>query len=105
MRTKSPDGIWIINAEGKTLFANERMSNILGTPLSTLLGEDSFLYVFPEDRDEAQRLFSSKQAGNSAPFQFKLRRKDGSRVSVNVQGTPMHNEAGQFTGIVGTFRV
>jgi PAS domain S-box-containing protein len=105
MRPKSPDGIWIINAEGKTVFANEPMTNILGTTLSALLGDDSFRYVFPEDLDAAQRLFSSKQAGNSAPFRFALRRKDGSRIWVNVQGTPMHNEAGQFTGIVGTFRV
>jgi hypothetical protein len=32
---------------------------------------------------------------------FKLRRKDGSAIWVDVQGTPMHNAAGVFTGIIG----
>jgi PAS domain S-box-containing protein len=46
---------------------------------------------------------SSRQAGKSAPFNFNLRRKDGGVGWVDVQGTPMHNAAGQFTGVVGTF--
>ena len=102
---KQPDGIWIIDGEGKTVYANESMADILGTTPATIVGEDSFLYVFPDDLPAAQRLFSSKQAGSSAPFHFKLRRKDGSSVWADVQGTPMQNAAGQFIGIVGTFTV
>lgn len=105
MRTNQTDGIWIIDAQGKTVFANEPMADILGAAPAAIIGEDSFHYVFPEDLDAAQRLFSSKQAGNSAPFHFKLRRKDGTAIWVDVQGTPMHSPAGEFTGIVGTFRV
>ena len=105
MRTNLPDGIWIIDAEGKTVFANEPMTEILGTAPAAIIGEDSFHFVFPEDLDAAQRLFSSKQAGDSASFHFRLRRKDGSAIWVDVQGTPMHSPAGEFTGIVSTFRV
>ena len=97
------DGIWIIDAEGKTVFANEPMAEMLRTTTAELIGKDSFVYVFPEDAATAQRLFSAKKAGSSAPFHFKLRRADGSSVWVDVQGTPMHNAAGRFTGIVGTF--
>jgi PAS domain S-box-containing protein len=102
---KQPDGIWIIDAQGKTAYANESMAGILGTTPAEIVGQDSFLYVFPEDLPAAQRLFSTKQAGSSAPFHFKLRRKDGTAVWADVQGTPMHNAAGQFIGIVGTFAV
>jgi len=105
MQKERTDGIWIIDADGKTVFANEPMAEILGTAPDAIVGEDSFLYVSPEDLPAAQRLFASKQAGNPAPFQFRLRRKDGSYVWVEVQGTPMHDPTGQFTGIVGTFRV
>jgi PAS domain S-box-containing protein len=99
------DGIWIIDAEGKTVFANDFMADILGTTPSELSGQDSFLYVFPEDLPAAQRLFATKQAGSRAPFHFKLRRADGSPIWVDVQGTPLHNAGGRFTGIVGTFTV
>jgi PAS domain S-box-containing protein len=75
---------------------------ILGTSPSEMIGRASFDYVFPEDVDAAQRLFDAKTRGDTKPFHFRLRRKDGSAVWVDVQGT-MHNAAGVFSGIVGTF--
>jgi PAS domain-containing protein len=54
---KPGDGIWIIDAEAKTLYANDAMAEILGTEASRLIGEHSFKYVFPEDVSSAQRLF------------------------------------------------
>jgi PAS domain S-box-containing protein len=70
-----------------------------------MVGRASFAYIFPEDVDEAQRLFDAKTRGDTKPFHFKLRRKDGSAVWFDVQGTPMHNAASTFRGIVGTFSV
>ncbi len=99
------DGIWIIDSNASTLFANAEMAHILGEDVEQLIGKPSFDYVFPEDVEAAQHLFESKQRGDKAPFRFRLRRKDGSAISVLVQGTPMHNVAGEFMGIVGTFRV
>lgn len=100
-----PDGIWIIDSAGKTVFANEAMAQILGSTIAEIGGRDSFQYVFEEDRAAAQRLFASKEKGSSAPFHFKLRRKNGDSIWVDVQGTPTYNAAGSFTGIVGTFTV
>jgi PAS domain S-box-containing protein len=102
---KQSDGIWIIDAEACTLYANATMAEILGTTPADLIGKPSFQYVFPEDVDAAQRLFDSKQRGDANPFHFRLRRKDGSSIWTDVQGTPMRNAKGEFIGIVGTFRV
>ena len=98
-------GIWIIDAEGKTVYANQRMADILGVSPLELVGQHSFVYVFPEDVNSARRLFEAKARGDANPFHFKLRRADGSAIWVNVQGTPMRNADGAFTGIVGTFTV
>ena len=70
-----------------------------------MIGQASFTYVFPEDTDAAQRLFDAKKRGDSKPFHFRLRRKDCSAVWADVQGTPLHNAAGVFNGIVGTFTI
>ena len=102
---KEADGIWIIDTDGMTVFANERMAEILGTSPAEMNGEHSFSYVYPEDAAAAQRLFEAKVRGDSKPFHFKLRRKDGSAIWVDVQGTPLHNASGVFNGIVGTFTV
>lgn len=103
--TKLTDGIWIIDSDARTLYANAAMAEILGTTTSAMKGAPSFDYVFPEDRDAAQKLFDSKQRGEASPFHFRLRRADGSAIWTDVQGTPMHNAAGEFIGIVGTFSV
>jgi PAS domain S-box-containing protein len=100
---KQHDGIWIIDAEARTSYANDRMAEILGTSPAKMMGQPSFTYVFPQDLEAAQRLFDFKSHGDPKPFDFRLRRKDGSPVSVRVQGTPLFNAAGAFKGIVGTF--
>ncbi len=105
MEKQQDDGIWIIDTDAKTAYVNERMAEILGTSPSEMVGSASFAYVFPEDVGEAQRLFNAKARGDTKPFHFKLRRQDGSAIWVDVQGTPMHNAAGVFKGIVGTFSV
>ena len=96
-------GIWIIDATGNTVFANERMAEILGVSISDMVGQSSFLYVFPEDLERAEKLFDRKKHRDSSPFEFRLRRGDGSAVRVHAQGTPMHDGGGKFLGVVGTF--
>ena len=101
----TPDGLWIINAQGTTVYANEDMAHILGTTIADLIGKDSFLYVYPEDLEAAKQLFAFKQGGDRSPFHFRLRRMDGGAIWADVQGTPMRNAAGEFIGIVGSFTV
>jgi PAS domain S-box-containing protein len=82
---------------------NERMAHMLGASAADMVGQPSFDYVFPEDLEQAQRLFAVKRGGGMDPFEFRLRRKNGPGVWVEVQGTPMHDSEGVFVGIVGTF--
>jgi PAS domain S-box-containing protein len=103
--TTYPDGIWIIDADAVTLYANHAMAEMLGTTPENMVGTSSFDYLFAEDQPAARRLFESKRSGDNWPFHFRLRRQDGSSVQVDVQGTPMRNPEGTFIGIVGTFKV
>jgi PAS domain S-box-containing protein len=97
------DGIWTINAEGRTVFANKAMVQMLGTTVSAIIGQCSFDYVFPEDVEAAKRLFEIKRGGDTKSFQFRLRRADGSSVWVEISNTPMFSQSGEFQGIVGLF--
>ncbi len=97
------DGIWIIDADGRTSYVNQRMAEIHGAHRSEIVGRSSFDYIFPEDLGAARLLFAAKKDGHIRPFGFKLRRKDGAAVFVEVHGTPMFNSAGAFKGVVGTF--
>jgi hypothetical protein len=70
----------------------------------TLYGGLQVLMI-DEDVDAAQRLFEAKKRGDTKAFHFKLRRKDGSAIWADVQGTPLRNAAGVFNGIVDTFSI
>ncbi len=98
-------GIWIVDADANTLYANGAMAEILHTTTEEMAGKSSFAYLFPEDEPAAQRLFEGKKQGENGHFHFRLRRTDGSAVWVEVQGTPMRNTAGEFIGVVGTFSI
>lgn len=102
---RQQDGIWIVDADGRTAYVNERMAEILGASRLEIVGQSTFDYIFPEDLEAAQHLLAAKKDGHIRPFGFKLRRKDGSAVFVEVQGTPMFNPAGAFKGVVATFTV
>ena len=105
-RMENPrDGIWIIGADARTTYVNERMPEMLGTSRSEMIGQPSFAYLFPTDVEAAQRLLDVKKSGGAKPFRFRLRRTDGTALGVDVQGTPMRDTVGEFVGIVGTFSV
>jgi PAS domain S-box-containing protein len=102
--TNGHPGIWIVDATGKTVFADDQMAAILGVATrAELIANPSSAYVFPEDLDTVLRMFDSKKHGESASHQCRLRRKDGSAVLVHVQVTPMKNDAGEFSGAVSMF--
>lgn len=98
------DGIWTIDANGYTTFANRSMATMLGTSAEEMIGKPSFRYVFDEDVERAAELFQSKVAGNREAFEFRLRRADGSLFWASVTGDAYHNARGEVVGLIGTFR-
>jgi PAS domain S-box-containing protein len=76
MNAQGRGGVWIIDVNGITDFANYRMAEILGTTVVDLIGNTSFEYMFPQDTERTPRLFDGERA--LQPFCLHLRRKDGS---------------------------
>jgi two-component system, cell cycle sensor histidine kinase and response regulator CckA len=98
-----PEGIWVVGSQGQTIFCNQRMAEILGTDVQSMQTMTCFDPVFPSDVEEAQRHFGLQLAGSAAPFDFRLRRVDGSPVSVNISCRPVHDAASDSTWLLGLF--
>ena len=92
--------IWIIGVDGKTVYANAKMGEILvrGSGRDDR-AVDVFTYIFPEDLEAAKRLFQSKETDTAS--NLRLCRRDGAAVLVNFHGTAMHDASGRFTGTIG----
>jgi PAS domain S-box-containing protein len=98
-----PEGIWVANAHGRTLFSNRRMAEILGMDVESMAGRSCFDHVFPDELEEARGHFERNLAGDREPFDFRLRRADGSPVWVRISGMPMIDGSGAVVGLLGLF--
>ena len=98
-----PEGIWIVDPQGGTMFCNERMAQILGTDVESLEKMSCFDPVFPDDLEEAHRQFKQQMVNGGQPFDFRLRRKDGSAVWVSISCSSMYDDSGSVIGLLGLF--
>ena len=97
-----PSGIWVVNPEGRTIFSNRRMAELLRLDVESMPGQSCFEYVFPDEMEDAQRHFARALGGDSRPFDFRLRRADGSPIWVSISCMPVHDETGKI-GLLGLF--
>ncbi|MGY6409540.1 MAG: PAS-domain containing protein [Alkalilacustris sp.] len=88
------DGIWVLDPDGRTLYANPRMAEMLGLPPGGLdgLGLGAFL-------DGADATLGQLAQGGSAG-DLCLRRADGGTLWVSLSARPRHDRAGRLTSIV-----
>src|SRR5947207_6826730 len=68
-----PEGIWVVDPQGRTIFSNRRMAEILGIDFESMPEQSCFGCVFPEEMADAQRHFARTFAGDRRPFDFRLR--------------------------------
>lgn len=93
------EGIWIIDRNGVTTFANQALCDMLLCPKG-LVGRSVFEFVFEEDqRDAAQRLVA-RLAGDRQKKEFRFRRSDGSPLFTLVSSSALYAPNGNITGVV-----
>ena len=92
------EGIWIVDAEGRTTYANSRMGQLLGYSVEEMLG----LPVQAVTTDGA--LFTDPAGVQGAlgddDLDFEFRRSDGSAMWAHVATTLVVDESGQPQGAV-----
>jgi two-component system, cell cycle sensor histidine kinase and response regulator CckA len=98
-----PEGVWVVNDQGRTIFSNRRMAEILGKDIDSMPEQSCFECVFPDELAEARRHFERSLAGDPVPFDFRLRRADGSPIWVAISCMPMFDGSGVPVGLLGMF--
>lgn len=97
------DGVWAVDADGRTTYVNRRTAEILGYRPDEMLGRTTFEFVdrrlHPEVLDARKR----RRAGATERFDFELKRKDGSAVWVAMSASPVYDESGAYAGSIAMF--
>jgi PAS domain S-box-containing protein len=91
------EGIWHIDAEGRTVYANQHLAAMLGYRPEELLGRSAFDLVPEEDLARAREAWSQRAQGEASHTEFRFRHKDGHLVWLRAAATPVV-EDGRFVG-------
>jgi PAS domain S-box-containing protein len=98
------EGIWVIDFEGRTTYANQRMAEMLGCTVKELIGKNAFDFVFPEDRPKGHQEFDLRKLETGGQqVRFRYRKKDGAELWTLASTSMIVGPDGGMEGVLGMF--
>jgi len=95
------EGVWIIDKDAHTSFVNPRTAKILGFTVDEMQGKPLFSFMDERGVEIVKRLLERCSQGIVEQHDFEFIRKDGTRVYVILETSPMTDETGNYVGALG----
>ncbi len=95
---RAPEGIWIIDPENRTTFANPRLAQMLGWREEEMPGKSLFDFLDDDGRKTAEDNLACCRRGVAVQFDLKLRTNAGQDLWTHASTLPLFDEAGQYSG-------
>ncbi len=92
------EGIWRIDAEGRTTFVNPRMAEMLGYTAEEMQGEHLFAFMDREWANEAGKNLKRREQGISEQHEFLFRKKSGETIYALLNTSPVLDQTGAYAG-------
>lgn len=92
------EGIWHIDKNGITTFANPQMEKILGYEKDEMIGKSFFEFMEKTEIEKANKYFENRKQGISEKHEFELKSKNGKNLTLNLNTTALFNESNEFIG-------
>ena len=92
------DGIWLLDAEGRTTFVNSQMATMLGRTVEGMLGRSPREFMDEEMWAEANRMIERHRQGLSDVHPLRFQHEAGHAVWTLVSSSPLHDDQGDFIG-------
>ncbi len=94
------EGIWVIDRDSVTTFANRSMEKMLGYESGEMLGRALFDFMDKSGKEIATRNVQRRKDGITEQHDFEFIRKDGERITVAMQTAPIIDEYGEYAGAI-----
>ncbi len=95
------EGVWLRDAEARTVFVNRRMCEMLGYTAAEMMGRPVHDFMDADSRDAADRRFAQRRKGECQQHDIRYKHKDGSDVWAIVSASPLYDDDGVFIGGLG----
>ncbi len=94
------EGIWAIDAEGKTTYVNPSMAEMLGYSVDEMMGKHIFSFIARDDKELAKKRLDLRKQGITERFEFEFIRKDGNRTYTRLSASPILHDTGVYQGAI-----
>ncbi len=95
------EGIWTIDAGGRTNFVNPKMASMLGYSKEYMMGREIFEFMDEAGRHQFELNMQRRALGIAEQHEFKFIRKDRSDLWVQISTNPIFGTKGEFQGALG----
>ncbi|MDB5059981.1 MAG: hypothetical protein JWO59_3453, partial [Chloroflexi bacterium] len=92
------EGVWQLDADGRTTFANQAMAGLLGTSVGEMQGASVYSFIAPGDVAATRARLASREQGIVQHAEVCYRRKDGSSVHTAISANPLFTAEGDYLG-------
>jgi PAS domain S-box-containing protein len=95
------EGIWIIDAEDRTVYVNQKMAEMLGYTQHEMIGRSGWEFTDEKDPTVPGLNREKRQRGSDESHEFKFICKDGSPLWALVNTKSFFDRDGKFAGSMG----
>ena len=95
------EGVWTIDAEGRTTFVNEQLARMLGYTIEEMSGRTLFDFMDDAGRYVARANMERRRRGIAERHEFRFVHKAGHDVWTIMATNPLYDGRGEFVGAVG----
>ncbi|KUG19913.1 sensory transduction histidine kinase [hydrocarbon metagenome] len=92
------EGVWAIDAEGHTTFANPRMAEMPGYTVDEMIGMHLFEFMEESEAKTCIRNLERGRRGLREHHEFVFLRKDGNRIHTGIETSPIFDAGGTYAG-------
>jgi len=94
------EGIWSIDKDGVTTYANRAIGQILGHDPARMIGRHLSAFMEPDAAETLRQYLERRREGAVEPQELALRHEDGHTVYVLLVAAPLQDEQGVYGGCV-----
>ncbi len=97
------EGIWVVDAENKTIYVNKKMTEMLGFSQEEMIGRSGWKFTDDENKVVSITNIEKRQQDIGESHEFKLICRDGSPLWTLVNTRSFFGKDGKFAGSIGMF--
>ena len=97
------EGLAITAVDGVILDVNPQMLELTGYQREEMIGHPAYDLIAPEHREEMLQRLKERRDGQSESYELLMRCRDGVRLWVQINASPLRDASGHITGTIAAY--